>query len=65
MYTSTFTCRMIPHLPPQVYRVTLEHLEGMAHPDKMAYVEIEERKEKPVDLVPPAKEGRGDEGPKE
>ena len=45
--------------------MTLEHLEGMAHPDKMAYAEIEERKEKPVDLVPPANEGRGDEGPKE
>jgi hypothetical protein len=34
--------------------VTLGLLEEMAHPDKMALAEIEERKEKPVILVPPA-----------
>jgi hypothetical protein len=36
----------------QVYQVTLELLEEMAHPDKMAPAEIEERKEKLVNLVP-------------
>lgn len=49
----------------QVYQVTLELPEEMAHPDKMAHVENEERKENPVDLVPLANEGRGDEGPRE
>ena len=45
--------------------MTLEHLEEMAHPDRMAYAEIEERKEKLVDLVPPAGGGREDEGTRE
>ena len=45
--------------------MTLELPEEMAHPDKMAHVENEERKENPVDLVPLANEGRGDEGPRE
>ena len=43
----------------------LEHLEEMAHPDKMAYAEIEERKEKLVNLVLPAGGEREDEGTRE
>lgn len=45
--------------------MTLEHLEEMAYTDKTAYAEIEERKEKPVNLVPPAGGGREDEGTRE